>query len=970
MEIASGLLSSACQLAWGPVCQQLNYIRKLRENEETMQSEWRTLSSRKDDICKNLDTGHARYGKKPKAEVTDWLKKVEKIEEKLDSLGSGSANHMCCKGFCPNYYSHLKRSKKTVGILREVKDLQEKGKPFAERENLFIDSLPETSSSLPATTLHGTSAERKKEEILQCIMDPEVGKIGVYGMGGVGKTTIMRQIYNQLKEEKDDFDIVMWVTVSSVFELAKVQETIAEQLGCPLSSDETSRAMELSQALRRRRRNFLIILDDIWDVVSLQTVGIPEDGNGSKVVWTTRFMDICNNMESQKEIKIEGLTDEEAWSLFKDKVGGEDIISLEIKPIAEQVARECGGLPLALITVGCALRKEKQLPVWRNALHELKTSSTDQIKGMTKYVFGSLKFSYDRLSSDTMRACFLYCALYPEDYPILVDELIEYWMAEGLIDEEGSIQTEKDKGHAYLKELKDACMIQSDRDGDKYVRMHDLIRDLAINITREQFMVKAGLWLKESPKEEEWVESLERVSFIWNNIEAFRGQPNCPGLSTLLLCDSSREPVTFSDTFFKHMHNLKVLDLSLTGIRSLPDSLFDLVNLHALILMGCHKLECLPSLAKLHKLRQLKLKNLYSLKELPHGLENLVKLRHLDISCKDRDGEWGEDRDREWGSFPSGVLLKMPRLEILFMDDRRWSLSYGGNAISEDSSTIGEIIRLKKLIEFSTDFADVLAFNSFVNKARESELLRNLDFFRFTLSCKCEGHNVENERMDEVILPVTANTLEISHCNFIRLSDSFATDDLRYCQISTCKEMKWIGKDGEIVFPSLETLHLLFLDRFEGLCKEKTHEGTLKNLRKLHIYSCQKLKYLIPYDFLVNNLQNLEEILIENCYEMEDIISVEASATMASLPKFKKLTLSELPALTSIYQGKLVCDSLCKIEIENCPKLKNLPFLRNNVPFVGMGFEVSDKWLWEAVEWADVKELFQPSVAVLDEFTR
>ncbi|KAH7690223.1 disease resistance protein RPS2 protein [Dioscorea alata] len=900
METASGLLSSACQLAWGPVCQQLNYIRKLRENEKTMQSEWRTLSSRKDDICKNLDTGYVRYGKKPKAEVTDWLKKVEKIEEKVDSLGSGSANHMCCKGFCPNYYSHLKKSKKIVGILCEVKDLQEKGKTFAEGENLFIDSLPQ-DAGLPATTLHGTSAERKKEQILQCIMDPEVGKIGVYGMGGVGKTTIMRRIYNQLKEKKDDFGIVMWVTVSSVFELAKLQETIAEQLGCELSSDETSRAMELSQALRRRR-NFVIIFDDIWDGVSLQTVGIPEDGNGSKIVWTTRSRAVCHSMESNREIEVEGLTPEEAWSLFNEKVGGEDIISPEIKPIAEQIARECRGLPLALITIGRALRKENQLPVWRNALQELKTSSIDQTKDMAKYVFGSLKFSYDRLSSDTIRACFLYCALYPEDYDILVDELIEHWMAEGLIDEEGSIQTEKDKAHAYLKELKDACMIQSNWNDNEYVRMHDLIRDLAINITKEQFMVKAGLRLKKSPKKEEWVESLERVSLMGNLIEAFQDQPNCPQLSTLLLHYNYWERVTFSDTFFKHMHNLKVLNLSLTGIKSLPDSLSDLVNLHALILTGCRMLECLPSLAKLRELRQLKLGQLSSLNEFPHGLENLVKLRHLDIS------------EGRWGSFPSGVLLKMSCLEILFMQGGRWRLSCESNANAEDNSIIGEITTtLQKLAKFSADFADVPPFIG----------------------------------MEKVTVPATTNTMAIKGCNFIQLLDIFHWDDLRqliYCRIDDCKEMKWLGKDGDIVFPSLETLRLLRLHSFKGLCREKTHKETLKNLRKLDIFECHKLKYLIPNDLLMNNLQNLEEILIRRCHEMEDVISGKASATMASLPKFKKLMLWELPELTSIYQGKLVCDSLCQIRIQGCPKLKSLPFLMNNVQLADMSIIVSEEW--------------------------
>ncbi|XP_039134815.1 disease resistance protein RPS2-like [Dioscorea cayenensis subsp. rotundata] len=300
-----------------------------------------------------------------------------------------------------------------------------------------------------------------------------------------------------------------------------------------------NRAQVLHEAFGRRK-NFIIILDDIWERVSLQNVGIPEpDGsNVSKVVWTTSSMNVFNSMESEKEIKV----------------GAEDVImSTEIQPIAKQVAKECGRLP-----------DKFPLLISRN---------------------------YNWLSNDKIRAYFLYCALYPEDHQILVDVLIEYWMAEGLINEEGSIQTEKDKGHAYLKELKDACMIESIRDDDKYVRMHDLIRDLAINITREPplFMVKVGLRLEESPKEEEWVESLQRVSLMRNDIKAFSGQPNCPQLSTLLLHHNGTKysEITFSDTFFKHMHNLKVLDLSNTGIKSLPNLISVLVNLQALILTKC-----------------------------------------------------------------------------------------------------------------------------------------------------------------------------------------------------------------------------------------------------------------------------------------------------------------------------------------------------------------------------------------------
>ncbi|XP_039140411.1 disease resistance protein At4g27190-like [Dioscorea cayenensis subsp. rotundata] len=798
-------------------------------------------------------------------------------------------------------------------------------------------------------------------------MNLEVGKIGVYGMGGVGKTTIMTQVYNQLRT-MDDFEIVIWVTVSSSFNEKELQNRIAEGLDCQLSSsaDLMSRAQVLHEAFRRRR-NFVIILDDIWERVSLQNVGIPEpDGsNRSKVVWTTRSMNVCNSMESEKEIKVGGLTDEEAWSLFKEKVGAEDVImSTEILPIAKQVAKECGGLPLALITVGRALRKTYQPSVWRNALQQLKTSRADQIHGMGEEVFGSLKFSYNWLSSDKIHACFLYCALYPEDYIILVDELIEYWRAEGLIDEEGSIQTEKDKGHAYLQELKDACMIENIEENNKYVRMHDLIRDLAINITRDNpkqplFMVKAGLGLMELPKEEEWVESLQRVSLMRNDIKAFRGQPNCPRLSTLLLHHKPSlipSGITFSDTFFKHMHGLKVLNLSNTGIKSLPDSISLLVNLQTLILTSCSELECLPSLAKLQKLRLLALGGLESLKELPHGLENLVKLRHLDIS------------NGGWGGFRSKALLKMPCLEILYM--HKGLLGFGGYVV--DNSTVDqEIISLKKLTRFSADFNDVLTFNSYISRANEFDLLKIFDRLLFTVSYIYDGHNVENESMDKVMLPSATNYLEIAGRNFVQLSDFFGFDELRrliYCRIQKCKKMLWIGGDGEIVLPSLKRLHLTELHSFKGLCKEKAHEKTFKNLTHLMIEYCHKLKYLIPIDLLVNNLQNLEMISIVGCHEMEDIISGEASADMTALPKLKMLSLRCLPSLSSICQGKLVCDLLSDIDLIHCPKLKRLPFLISNKTIVSAKITGSQEW-WEALAWEgpQLKEHLQPFFDESDE---
>ncbi|KAM0949757.1 putative leucine-rich repeat domain superfamily [Dioscorea sansibarensis] len=306
----------------------------------------------------------------------------------------------------------------------------------------------------------------------------------------------------------------------------------------------------------------------------------------------------------------------------------------------------------------------------------------------------------------------------------------------------------------------------------------------------------------------------------------------------------------------------------------------------------------------------------------------------------------------------------MSCLEILFMQSGQWRLSYESDGEAEDNSTFGEIVTLKNLTSFSADFADVLTFNSHINKLHKSELLKNCDFFVFGVSHKYDWHNVQNESMEKVVLPGTANYLGIDGCNFIHLSDIFCGDDLLQligCRVESCNEMEWIGKEGEIVLPILEKLSLYELHSFKGLCKDKAHEETLKNLRQLYVGKCQKLKFLIPIDLLENNLQNLKEILIEDCYEMEDIISGEASAAMTILPSLKNFKLWNLPKLTSICPGKLVCDSLCEIQLIDCPKLTKLPFLINNVPPVAMRIIGDEQW-WETLEWEDPqsKERLQP----------
>ncbi|XVF70479.1 hypothetical protein PTKIN_Ptkin11bG0164900 [Pterospermum kingtungense] len=147
-----------------------------------------------------------------------------------------------------------------------------------------------------------------------------------------------------------------------------------------------------------------------------------------------------------------------------------------------------------------------------------------------------------------------------------------------------------------------------------------------------EFLVKAGMQLKELQVEQEWAVNLEKVSLMRNSIFGEippHITPRCPHLTTLLL-QKKRRLGSVPDSFFEHMPGLKVLNLSNTKITVLPESVANLKNLNALILGYCEELRYPPSLAKLIGLRKL---DLYGTKieEVPHGIDMLENITYLRI---------------------------------------------------------------------------------------------------------------------------------------------------------------------------------------------------------------------------------------------------------------------------------------------------------------------------------------------------
>ncbi|GLT25275.1 hypothetical protein SLA2020_004130, partial [Shorea laevis] len=434
-------------------------------------------------------------------------------------------------------------------------------------EGLVIERAPAPGVIFPTENLEGST----KDEIWKCLMGNEVGMIGVCGIGGVGKTTIMQHINNDLVRE-GRFQKVIWVVVSYPLIVSELQMKIVDAMRKTLrEKEEMRRAVELMEIMGRE--SFVLILDDVWEEFSLKEVGIPEPTvqNGSKVVITSRSAKVCNNLRC-KIVEVRPLSPKESLNLFLDKVV-RDVLEVEgLEEILNSVVKKCGGLPLAIVVIAGSMRGEYDIREWRTTLDELQ-QCVKSMEGMEDKIFMRLRWSYDRLRSPEIQQCFLYCSLFREDYEFSRKSLIEAWIDEGLINESGSRQKAYDKGHRILNRLERNYLLEKIVKYKAWrFKMHDVVRDMAIKSIGPEvrYMVKAGMRLTKVPNEHDWAIDLNKVSLMANYISEIPVglTPKCPLLSTLILSDGFNLS-EIPSSFFEDMVGLKVLDLSDTGIEAL-----------------------------------------------------------------------------------------------------------------------------------------------------------------------------------------------------------------------------------------------------------------------------------------------------------------------------------------------------------------------------------------------------------------
>ncbi|PWA34684.1 Disease resistance protein [Artemisia annua] len=742
--------------------------------------------------------------------------------------------------------------------------------------------------------------DKEKEMIVDKICDQDIGitrddddvrVYAIWGMGGIGKTTLAQYVYNH-ETVKTHFEFKCWVYVSAVFDVKQIIKQIIKAIYGPedlkmeampldalqtrpqnkldgMSSDDLQiklqkkldgmslDALQIQLQDKLRGKKFFIVMDDVWvenqDMKEWDELrkALRYRAKGSTVMVTTRKKDTAQLMAKIPELQhnVGVLSEEESWSLFKMLAfpgEGEEENVRELELVGREIVEKCKGLPLAVKTLGSLMSTKEKVNEWQLVNKKFMLEMQDN------RILPALKLSYDDLLPHLKR-CFAYCCVFSRGEEMSKDLLIELWMANGFIPSQGD---------ASLYELGEeifTCLVrrsffhdvvEEDIDTGETCKMHDLLHDLAQYVMRHDCaVIESGRELITPDEVLHLSLSCEDFEFSKQDLKKLR-----PLRSMLVfhkIYESSIRQIsnhvylrvlhlnnikssTLPESICKLIH-LRYLKISESKIEVLPESIINLQNLQVLILEKCHRLRELPrGLRYMRNLQRLDVGYCYDLKHMPVGIKELTNLRRLSefVVGKDDGARIGE----------------LGKLNLLGWDLTLSKLENVGGLRDAKSANLKDKTNLKSLI---------LDWSEERSETNDSEVVEGLE---------------PNSGLQELKIQLYKGRV-ISPSWLVKLVH---LTSIQFSSLEKCEQLAPLGK-----LPSLKRIQLRVMWSLK--CFHDDDNTTSKDeilfpsLQELDITSCWDLVSL------PNNFPKLQSFKIYYCYKLSSL-PVEIQSFSIKLP--------------------------------------------------------------------------------------
>ncbi|XP_034678963.1 putative disease resistance protein RGA4 isoform X2 [Vitis riparia] len=802
-----------------------------------------------------------------------------------------------------------------------LKDIKERIDEIVEQMNLLNlvqgnivqreveSSWRETHSFVLTSEIVGR--EETKEEIIKSLVSSDnqeiLSMVAIVGIGGLGKTTLAQLVYNA-ETVVQYFEPRIWVCVSDNFDVKSLVKKILKEV-CE-QDVERLELNGLKNLLHEKisEKRCLLVLDDVWNENSEEWDRLKSllmvVGRGSKILVTTRHSKVASIMGINSPFLLQGLKDTLAWDLFSKIAFTEEPKKVHPKfvEMGKEIVNMCKGVPLVIKTLGTILRLKPEESHWLSIKNNGNLLS---LGAGSDNVLSVLRLSYNDLPI-YLKPCFTYCVLFPKDYEIEKNMLVQLWMAQGYIQA-------SDVGNQYFKELLSRSLLEvAKKDVDDNIsscKMHDLIHDLAQSIVGSEVLV-----LEDNVEKEKILDRVYHVSFFkmsnihWKHLKHTR---------TILKLDNSicrptlkcSRVLSLSGKIPKSigkLSHLRYLNLSYNDFKVLPNAITRLYNLQTLKLTGCVNLKEFPKdTRELINLRHLENNGCGRLSYMPCRIGELTLLESLPLFVIGTGSKVGRLSELKRLNNLRGKL-RIEKLENVrdanveseeanlgekqYIESLELEWSYGEEAQSgEDAESVMVGLRphrnLKEL--FITRYGGRV-FPSWMMNGGLSCRLPNL----ITINLKsCSGCQ---------ILPPF---VELPHLKSLKLRYLRKVEYMDYCS------------SGGPFFPSLEYLELEYMPKLKELWRRDlspTHPPSFPCLLELKLTDCLELASLE-----LHSSPLLSKLEIEDCHKL-------TSVQVSSLPCLKALELGEVREEV-LQQLLATAFSLESLSIYNIEDLVTLP---------------------------------------------